>query len=556
MKKLYILIFSFFTLVTLSGCSDLLNTESDLVEFEDDNTLDNPTDSVYSLMGIYYRMQQIADRQILLGEARGDLVTPTESASADLKRLAAFDFSGTNKYNAVSDYYAVINNCNYYLAHVDTALQRRGRLLFREEYAAVKTYRAWTYLQLVKAYGRVPLVLTPIVTEQQATEAMNLSYKSIQEICDYFIADLTPYAQLESPTFTNGSVLYFPTRLVLGDLCLWAGRYQEAATWYHDYLNDKKEPVTPALGRIYWYDPADYTALMDGYSGMAIDRYTISGIQMESRQFDGVVSDLPNVFNSTRENNYFFQLTPSEGMLKLSKDQTFCMLYRSSDTAPADTIYAPRTGLRSNIAVGDLRLFANYSYSSSGTQSEYSDYSSTIQSISKVSYYSLCIPTYRVPLIYLHYAEALNRCGLPTSAMAVLKYGLCRDNLKYVDSLEQVRAGQLIQFDNNVFTQNTVLGVHSLGSGNANADSLYAIRLTNPSPTRQDSIDYVENLIVNELALEGAFEGNRFYDLMRVALRRNDPAYLADPVSKRNGSVDGALRSRLMDTQNWYLPLP
>ena len=259
MKKLYILIFSFFTLVTLSGCSDLLNTESDLVEFEDDNTLDNPTDSVYSLMGIYYRMQQIADRQILLGEARGDLVTPTESASADLKRLAAFDFSGTNKYNAVSDYYAVINNCNYYLAHVDTALQRRGRMLFREEYAAVKTYRAWTYLQLVKAYGRVPLVLTPIVTEQQATEAMNLSYKSIQEICDYFIADLTPYAQLESPTFTNGSVLYFPTRLVLGDLCLWAGRYQEAATWYHDYLNDKKEPVTPALGRIYWYDPATET---------------------------------------------------------------------------------------------------------------------------------------------------------------------------------------------------------------------------------------------------------------------------------------------------------
>ena len=62
-------------------------------------------------------------------------------------------------------------------------------------------------------------------------------------------------------------------------------------------------------------------------------------------------------------------------------------------------------------------------------------------------------------------------------------------------------------------------------------------------------------MIVTELALEGAFEGYRFNDLMRVALRRNDPAYLADPVSRRNGEVDAALREKLMDQRNWYLPL-
>jgi hypothetical protein len=43
---------------------------------------------------------------------------------------------------------------------------------------------------------------------------------------------------------------------------------------------------------------------------------------------------------------------------------------------------------------------------------------------------------------------------------------------------------------------------------------------------------------------------------MRVALRRSDPAYLADPVSRRNGESDDALRSKLMDSKNWYLPLP
>jgi hypothetical protein len=56
------------------------------------------------------------------------------------------------------------------------------------------------------------------------------------------------------------------------------------------------------------------------------------------------------------------------------------------------------------------------------------------------------------------------------------------------------------------------------------------------------------------MALEGAFEGYRFNDLMRVALRRNDPTYLADPVSQRNGTVNTDLRQKLMDRKNWYLP--
>ena len=79
-------------------------------------------------------------------------------------------------------------------------------------------------------------------------------------------------------------------------------------------------------------------------------------------------------------------------------------------------------------------------------------------------------------------------------------------------------------------------------------------------PTYEDTVRYqiplVEDIIVNEMALEGAFEGNRYHGLLRIALRRNDPAYLADPVSRRNGEVDEPLRALLMDTKNWFLPLP
>ena len=131
----------------------------------------------------------------------------------------------------------------------------------------------------------------------------------------------------------------------------------------------------------------------------------------------------------------------------------------------------------------------------------------------------------------------------------------------YVDSLEQQAAGSLIEFDGNIFTRETTIGVHSLGSGDSHANGLYVL----PQPevelgNRQDTIDYqiplVEDLIITEMALEGAFEGNRYYDLMRVAMRRGDNAYLADPISRRSGIVDEALRSKLMDSKNWYLPLP
>ncbi len=68
--------------------------------------------------------------------------------------------------------------------------------------------------------------------------------------------------------------------------------------------------------------------------------------------------------------------------------------------------------------------------------------------------------------------------------------------------------------------------------------------------------DCVEDLIVDEEAMELAFEGTRFFDLMRMAHRHSNPAYLAERVSLRNGQKDVALYGKLLDSKNWYFPLP
>ena len=52
----------------LTGCADLMETDSELVEYEKDNHLDSPSDSVYSVMGIIYKLQTIADRTVIAGK--------------------------------------------------------------------------------------------------------------------------------------------------------------------------------------------------------------------------------------------------------------------------------------------------------------------------------------------------------------------------------------------------------------------------------------------------------------------------------------------------------
>lgn len=544
-------------LMGVGGLTSCTKSDSELVSFVEDNRLNTPNDTVYSLMGIVGKMQVVADRTILLGELRGDLTSLTEQASLDLQRIANFEADASSPYNNARDYYALIQNCNYFLANADLDLTKRGYRVFEREYAVVKTYRAWAYLQLALNYGSVPFFTEPILKEKDADPSLYDHY-DVKQIANFFIDDIKPYVNTEYPDY--GSIggmasrrFYIPVRVLLGDLCLWAERYAEAAKYYHDFLTLQSNPRPVGSASIGWMN-REFDMLIDSYSAQFTSPSEIlTIIPMETREYDGIISRLNDVFNSTEKNNYYYQATHSPAYDELSRSQRYVGIFNDPVTMLPDTLPVPEDKVYVSEAMrGDLRQYSVYPPLRS-VPSASSSYSTLRQTCNK--YRSENVSLYRLQYVYLRFAEALNRANYPQAAFAVLKYGLWKDNIeKYISAEEREKAGELLSFSEYYFTRENTFGLHSRGCGRSDGDKQYVIP---ESETKEDSILAVEDMICDEMALETAAEGVRYYDLMRIAQHRNDPTFLAAKVARRKGAnnFDNALYTKLSNTKNWYLPL-
>ena len=144
--------------------------------------------------------------------------------------------------------------------------------------------------------------------------------------------------------------------------------------------------------------------------------------------------------------------------------------------------------------------------------------------------------------------------GKPTMAFVFLKYGLNKDKLELYAPKELKTAEAFIDFGQVSSAKNTIFasnyGMRARGCGGVDLNNSFRI----PADIT-DSIAWVEDQLVTELALETAFEGNRFNDLMRISEHRADPTYLAAKVSaKFSDTRKNVIFNRLSTKSKWYLP--
>ena len=626
-------------MVGVTSCEDMLKVDSKTLMLEKDVRWDSPVDTVYPVLGVIKKLQQVADRTIILGEIRGDLVAlgDKKHVSEDLQDLYSYDFTSlksTNKYDNPLDYYAIITNCNLYKAKVDTTVVRSERKVMKSEYINILNYRAWAYLQLAQIYGTVLYYDEPI-TVDKVDDGVPMNIKELAQtlLLDYNDEFITYYDKNPSNygeftvqgTKHKTNKFFIPIRLILGDLNLWAENYAKAALYYHDYLVNQAA-VTTGTNSVHW-QTYDFLYLGNDtyYSLFSEDNAQICYIPMEYEETDGgTVSDINNIFSSTTDNNGWYQLTRSAAATSISVRQNFCYHKRTDPSVRKEwATYLPDKNAESNVLRrGDLRmqsiLETEYQVESDESVGTQTDISNEIQTLNKFNSEKICL--YRKDVVFLRLAEALNRCGLPQTAFTILKTGLCQASIDSISQAEKDRAKnvdgvdmhEVYDFPLAKYTQaspswtfvsrsqaqgggqvysfrwgtGNTIGIHSRGCGDANFDPNYRIpvdtvriKTLTPEEALKDSIRAVEELLIDEMALETCFEGYRFGDLMRIAQHRGadiggqyENEFLAKRVAIREKAVldDNVDRYQEMDVdlynkllgdgkslnKNWFLVLP
>jgi tetratricopeptide (TPR) repeat protein len=529
--------------VMASSCDSMLDVNSERNMFPENHKIDSPNDSIYSMIGIFTQLQKLADRYVVLGELRADLMDVTQYAGPELREINNLEITPQNPYNAIEDYYSVINHCNYLINNIDTALVSGGEKSLLKEYAAAKAIRAWTYMQLAMNYGKAKYYSEPLLTVQAAQK--QFPEYSINELVPLLIQELEPVKNVETPGQISLGVdmssekLFFPIPLLLGDLYMWSDQFEKAAREYYSLIEENRYVIDDRYSSTWTVDNGVFVE-RDPFDQNYIDIFKLTtSEQITLIAGSTELGEEDEMYKMTIKN---YELQPSQVSINNWAAQTY--YYNENATIPGDL----RGPSGSYVGPGDKTVF-----------------SSNVDIILKYTLIwseaevSKAVMVYRVATLYLRYAEAVNRAGKPNLAFAVLKHGMNADALavdtivprheKYSTYTETTGTFiDYVNFSNIAFDDN--IGIHSRGCGNMDRATDYVIPAL---PTKLDSILYVEDKIVEELALETAFEGSRFHDLMRIAIRRNNPAYLADKVAAKHTGNEQAIRSKLMDENNWYL---
>ena len=608
------ILFLILCVIGTSSCSDMFETESKSVVF--DHTLSTANDSLYSALGILGQMQKLSERYVLMGELRGDLMSATEDAVEAIQEVANFNVSPSNTYCDVTDYYSVINNCNYAITYMDTSLVNFDTKEMLPEFAAIKTMRAWTYWQLALLRGDVQWMTEPITDLGQS----NAEYpvKTIDELAEMLIEDLVPYIGIRELDYgfigDYSSQKYFiPLDLLLGDLYLYLNRYDEAAQAYYRYIYNHNVTVTwNYVTRFTSEGNFSSSTFISSYSGEMLcglpSHEDPTGYHPElirlAFNFKPSVVPAASFVDSMALKPSFYRLNDGQQGLEAVcvGDQRGQGLTNGGGSTPVSYgVYAEGYDTKTLIA---KYMNCAKSHSGSDPQNEY---------VNGLIYTNI-VPLYRNSMVYLRLAEALNRSGRPSLALAVMRYGLRRDvvsgtnmkvnewelNASYTNFTEDrfndnrgtMGRGRGFAVDANAeevnrwigipdFTRETVTVQDKDDDGNPLFEEVQAtdddgnllwedeaqtIPVMEQKPvmitvgvhteeSMNDSILFVEDLLVDEMAAETAFEGNRFFDLLRVARHRNEfPAYMAERVSRRFGKEGQASKkAELLNPDKWFL---
>lgn len=525
--------------VSTTSCEDMLTPDMDRYS---ENFSGN--DTVYFYLGILRNVQDMVEQNELLGDLRSDLVTTTSYSSDSIADIINYQKlqDGENGLLNRAAYYKVINQCNFYLAKVDTNAVKNNIYYMRKEYAQVVAIRAWTYLQLVQTYGRVPFITKPVDNANTGWENNPETWATPDNLVDLLKDELEKAKTFEHTlgapnygSFNTGNItinskyMRFYNDLVLGDLYLLRGKdradFVAAAKNYYYFLKEKAKSGVCVQNR-----PASYSVFSfggkDSYSPI-ISSWVSLGLEADALNSSENITIIPSAANSSfgkvlsREAQiYGFdihstnsttggednatdattsgnitvtpnlrsrQIAPSQAYLSLCEAQNFTKSkFTSASEMPSDVEYYE--------GVGDARMHATAPiFQTTDGKERYIVKNTPVTSVTSdgrafssasFKYYK---SIYRLSQVYLRYAEAINRAGYPRTAFAILRDGINFNNMpKLLEDKIYDDENQTWHYTYDLDSVKTAYGINYIG-----ADELY--RAQN-EPEYANFIDFSTNI--------------------------------------------------------------
>lgn len=602
------------SLMFLPSCKDFLNPEQDL-NLTQDQLFDDYYEYRAGAMGLYGLQQQLVEQLVVLGELRGDLLTVTPGADADLIEINSFQISKTNKYADPTNFYKLISACNSFIRVLKTKhpeiMDKNAPITnYDKLYGEVLCMRAWAYFNAVRIYGKIPVIYESITSIEEIETYLN-STTEYRDTSYVYARD--GYNKTRRDTVITLTKQFYDTERVIQVFSAQLESEIKAVGVNHYMDNNDKSWEITVWNTFAWHALLGQMYLTSGdlaKSASHLNAIAFTTSDDYRYQLDKAVAGTlwRNIFKymeprehilllrfdkATQQQNDFQRLfdirPPHQYMLKPTKtaidlwetvwrghnfivDAARPELTRLSPTAkgtPGDSYrgYGTSYEYYSN---GEPLSFMEYSimlhYKS---QKDVRSYTSMMDGVDTIVYkYSIeknvydqdaNFIVYRAGGIQLYLAEiytwwAFERNGLvsPYTSNAL---NIVNDGANYSVLADRQQLGVRgrvglagpgwgpytpIQLGNIIHKTdpytNEVIGYYNF------TNNLLAKQL------------YLEEQILNERARELAYEGERFYDLMRIAKRRNDPTFLAKKVSaKYPAGQREAIYEYLKIEKNWYI---
>lgn len=594
----------------MTSCEDFLDPEQEL-DITEDQLFDDWYEYRSIEMGMYGLQQNLVEQLVVLGELRADLLTITEHASADLVDIYNFNISRDNQYASPTNFFKLIAASNNFIK-----ILKREQPAVLDKEAPVTNYdrlygealcmRAWTYFNAARIYGKVPYIPESLVTIDEIEQFVNSSGTYVDSVYIEYSVD----GYYNDTTYNEPISLeknYYSLDLVIDHFTNQL-QNQVKAVGVNHYIdnNDISWEVT------IWNNYAMHALLGQMYLTQGdllkaeehFDRIMYNTTENHRYQLDNsfAYGNWRNIFDNIDTREHIFTLwfnkanfqqnelqrlfdpfPPHEYMLKPSGKAIFYWetVWRAQrmdrdDSNPSETeMIFP--GIPSDYFRG---YGSSYMYFRGGEPLDPQDYMDMLmlkaredersslaimENVDTVVYkYSINKGLFDQDANFIVYRGA----GIHLWMAELYTYYAHEEN--GIISPRPNKSLSIVNDGSNysIVTGRDQLGVRGRVGLGSTDDGIYISDIIyEHDPYTNEVIGYknlqgdlkakqeiIEEEILKERARELAYEGERFYDLMRIAKRRNDPSFLASRVSEKYPEhMRDYIYNLLLDENNWYI---